>query len=63
MYKIDLEKSWTIGDNQSDIEAGINAKTKVVMCKKSSDEKLQHYPVFSSMNEALMYVIESEVNQ
>lgn len=63
MFNIDLEKSWTIGNRETDMEAGLKANTKVVMSTKNSNDNLENFPVFGTMDQALMYIFESEVNQ
>ena len=46
-YKIDLKKSFVIGDRWRDIEAGKKAKCKTIFIDKKYSEKLKSKPDYS----------------
>ena len=49
-YKIDLKKSFVIGDRWKDIEAGKKANCKTIFIDKKYNEKLKGRPNYSIKN-------------
>ena len=49
-YKINLNKSFVIGDRWKDIEAGKRAKCKTIFIDKKYNEKLKSKPNYSIEN-------------
>ena len=46
-YKLDLKKSFVIGDRWRDIEAGKKAKCKTIFIDKNYSEKIKSKPDYS----------------
>jgi D-glycero-D-manno-heptose 1,7-bisphosphate phosphatase len=65
-FDLDLEKSWMIGDQDSDIEFGQNAgcKTVLVLNDKSANKRLQSSPTLTAndFSESVKKLLEYEAN-
>lgn len=46
-YKVDLKKSYVVGDRWKDVDAGHNAKCKTIFINKKYNEKLKKKPSFT----------------
>jgi len=53
-YKLDRSKCWIVGDNDTDIQAGISAKINCIKIGKSSSYK--HISNFKNLTEACKYL-------
>jgi len=67
--KIDLGRSWMIGDNLSDIQAGKNAgcrtvllgKMKCEVCRLMDEKNARPYNISSDLAEAAQYILDGRI--
>ena len=61
-YKIDLKRSFLVGDRASDIEAGQKANCKTIFLDKKYREKapIKQEATFSNLKEATQYILSKE---
>jgi histidinol-phosphate phosphatase family protein len=63
-FEVDLEKSWIIGDHESDVKAGLNAGTKAILVKtankpEDSDDATYTAP---TLLDAIKYIANHQAN-
>ena len=61
-YRLDLKKSFLIGDRASDIKAGQNANCRSIFLNKKYKENIPNTQeaTFTNLKEATSYILEQE---